>query len=462
MNRPTTLARALSIAALAVTGIAADGMSHAVLAQSGAAAAGSQRQITFSDAVQIALRQNITLKQAENARELSGMSVEQQRNQLFPSLSFSTGTSQNFGRTFNQTEGRIVDRSTQSLSAGLSSNVTLFNGFQNTSLLKQARFSENASVSELERSRQTIVFTVAANFLSLVTLQEQSVVQQQSLAAQQALAEQIQLMVDNGVRSIADLYQQQAAVASARSTIVGATRAVELAKVDLIQTLQLDAAQSYEFVAPVFDTSGTDAAFVLEELLATAFADRADLNAEQSRVDAADQARSTAGASRWPSANLSMGYNSNYSSATDASIGQQFGDRRSGSLGLSFSIPLFDRGASSIAVQQATIQAANARLAYERQKQTVSLEVRRAFLDYQSALDQLVATTAQLRAADLALSMTEERYRVGVSNLVELTQSRAAQVAAASALVNARYNLVFQRALMTYYTGELQPTNVTF
>jgi len=43
----------------------------------------------------------------------------------------------------------------------------------------------------------------------------------------------------------------------------------------------------------------------------------------------------------------------------------------------------------------------------------------------------------------------------------EVTQSRAAQVEAASALVSARYNLVFKRALMSYYTGELQPEYVS-
>ena len=43
---------------------------------------------------------------------------------------------------------------------------------------------------------------------------------------------------------------------------------------------------------------------------------------------------------------------------------------------------------------------------------------------------------------------------------MELTQSQAAQVQAAGALVNARYTLVFQQSLMSYYTGELDPQNV--
>lgn len=432
------------------------------LARGASAQSASQQRIAFGDAVKIALRQNITLKQAENTRALSEASVNSSRMQFLPNVSLTTSTSQNIGKNFNQTEGRIVDQSSQSLSTGISSSITLFNGFQNLSSLRQARLGEVASSSDLARARQTVVFTVASNFLSLVTLQEQQVVQEQNLAAQQALEEQITRMVKAGTRSIADLYQQQAAVASSRSAVVTAKRAVELAKVDLIQTLQLDAGSTYEFVAPTIDSTLAAPGFKLDELLARAFADRSDLKAEASRVDAANEALRSSGATRWPTVALNLGMNSAYSSLTASSLTSQLDQRRAGSVGVSFSIPIFDRGASSIASQQASLQVDNARLSRDRQKQTVALEVRRAFLDYESALEQLNVTRAQQKAADLALSTTQERYRVGAATLVELTQARASQVAAASALVNARYNLVFQQSLMSYYTGDLNPDNVVF
>ncbi len=140
----------------------------------------------------------------------------------------------------------------------------------------------------------------------------------------------------------------------------------------------------------------------------------------------------------------------------------QLNQREGGSVGVSLSVPLFDRGSAKVASQQATINVANARSASDRPRQTVALEVRRAFLDYQSALDQLSTARAQRRTADLALSATQERYRVGAATLTEVSVARAAQVSAASALVNARYTLIFQQSLMAYYTGALDPTTVSF
>ncbi|MEP7243041.1 MAG: TolC family protein, partial [Gammaproteobacteria bacterium] len=83
--------------------------------------------------------------------------------------------------------------------------------------------------------------------------------------------------------------------------------------------------------------------------------------------------------------------------------------------------------------------------------------VRRAHLDFRSAQEQLVNAQAQVRSAELALQAAQDRYQAGASTLVELTQARATQVQAASSLVSARYNLQFQRTLMDYYVGDLDP-----
>jgi outer membrane protein len=195
--------------------------------------------------------------------------------------------------------------------------------------------------------------------------------------------------------------------------------------------------------------------FHLDSLLDRAFATRADLSAEQSRVAAAAQATRAAAASRLPTVSLTAGYNTTYNSATDAAFSDQLNQRRGGSIGIGVSIPIFDRGAASAATQQAKIQEDNARLALANQQQTIALDVRRAYLDYESTRQQLAAATAQQKAADLAVSTTLQRYQLGSSTLLELTQARASQLQAATAVVNARYTLAFQNALMSYYTGDL-------
>jgi outer membrane protein len=417
--------------------------------------------VTFDEALKLALTQNSGVKQAQNSAALSGATVTQQKLAFLPSLSVSANTAQDYGRNFSQSEGTILNTTTNTLNAGVSSSVTLFDGMKNVANLRSAQADEQASEQDLTRAKQTAVFTVASNFLSLVTQQQQLAVQQQNLAAQEALENQISQFVKAGSRPVSDLYQQQASAASARAAVVTAQNNVELAKVDLIQTLQLDPRGNYEFQAPALpDTVAATAHFDLDSLLDRAFAQRPDLGANASRVQAAQQDVKAANASRWPTISLTGGYNSGVSSAAEASFLDQLNQRRGGSLGIGISIPLFDRGATQAATERAQIQADNANLALATQRQQVALEVRRAYLDYDAAKQQLAAADAQQKAAALAVAATQQRYQVGAATLVELTQARATQVQAQSAFINARNNLLFQQSLMSYYTGELDPSAV--
>lgn len=429
---------------------------------SSATTGGPTESITFDEAIRIALKQNTTLEQANNAAALDAANVTQQRLSFLPDLRLSTNTGQNYGRSFSQDEGRIIDQTTQSVTAGLSSSMTLFNGLTNVANLRSARLTQQAGDRNVKRAEQTVAFTVASNFLAIVQQQEQMRVQQENLAAQDAQEKQIKAFVDAGSRPISDLYQQQATVAAARTSLVSANRALELAKVDVIQTLQLDPRGNYTFTPPALDTATSNKiTFSLDSLLTRAIGRRTDLFAQQSLVSAAAQGVKAARGSRWPALSLTAGYNSAYNSATDVSFNEQLNQRRGGSLGIGVSIPLFDRGTTNLATQRAQINEDNARLELKNAQQQIGLEVRRAYLDYQAAVQQLDAAQAQLRAAQLALQTSQQRYNVGAATLLEVTQARATQLQAASGLVTARYSLLFQRTLIGYYVGDLDPRNVT-
>jgi len=427
--------------------------------KAGQAPAGTR--ITFDDAIDVALKQNISVRQAQNNADLSDANVRQQKMQLLPDLRMSVSGADNVGRNFSQSDGAIVNQQTQSLSSGLSSSLTLFDGGKTRAAISSAQSSSNASENDLARAKQTAVFTVASDYVALMNQEEQLRVQEENLAAQQAQENLIHTFVDAGSRPISDLYQQQATVASAKLAIAQAKRAVELAKVDLIQALQLDPGGTYDFVAPVIATADTTKTYNLDDLLTRAYANRSDLDAQKARLAAAAQDVKSAAAAKLPTVSVTGGYSSAFSSASDIGFTDQLNQRRGGSIGLGVSIPIFDRGSASVAEQRAALAAQNSQLALDDQKQTIALEVRRAYLDQISAKEQLAAADAQLAAARQAVEMTEQRYQAGAATLVEVTQARAQQVQAASAVSTARYNLVLQQTVMSYYTGELDPAQVT-
>lgn len=418
------------------------------------AAAQQARTITYQEALQLAVQRNVEYRQAQAAAASDAVAVAQARRNLLPDLRFNTQGTQNYGRNFNQNDGQIVNQSTQSMNAGLTSSLTVFDGLRNISNIRQAQSTLSASEADATRSRQTALFTVASNYVTLIAQGDQLAVREQALTAQQELEAQIQAYVDAGTRSIADLYAQQAAVASANLELVQARRAVELARLDLMRTLQLDAAGTYDFPAPPVTDVGPVAP--LDSLIAQALAHRPDLAAQGDRLQAAEASVRAASGARLPSVSLSLGYNTSFSSVSSFNFADQLDQRRGGSIAVGISLPLFDRGSASASTQQASIQAENARLLLERQRLDVGLDVRKAWLDLGAARETLVAAEAQQRSAEQALTASRERYQAGAATLVELTQARSVQVQAATALVAARYAVVLQETVVKYAVGELE------
>ncbi|HET9423762.1 MAG TPA: TolC family protein [Gemmatimonadaceae bacterium] len=426
--------------------------------------AGAVERITFQQAIEIALRQNLTVRQAENTLENANLAARQAGQPLWPNLNFSLNGSNSFGRAFDPSTGNIYSEQTRSASSGVSSSFTLFDAGRTRNNIRSARSDAAATESDLFRQRQTTVYNVAQGFVAYIDAQSQLDVQKENLTSLQLQEAQIQRFADAGARPISDLYQIKSQVATAQLAVVRAEAAIENAKFGLMRTLLLDPAKDYEFVPPPIPESATTINYNLDSLVSLAYARRRDVVAAQSRVEAAEYDRRVARMGHMPSLGLSASYGSNGVFGRETAPGglpnsfmDQFDRNRGGSIGLGISVPVLDRGNTSLSKQRAAIQAENAQLQLATARQTVALDVRTAWYNVRSAQQQLVAAQAGLTAASQALEATQQRYNVGAATLLDVTQARAQRVNAASALATARYALLLNQAAMSYFTGELDP-----
>src|SRR5690625_4045481 len=86
----------------------------------------AQTQITLEEAIEISLDNNFQLQQARNTLELSELQITSAKADFLPNLSGSFGGQQNVGRQFIQENATFEDRTTYSLSGGLSLGLDIF------------------------------------------------------------------------------------------------------------------------------------------------------------------------------------------------------------------------------------------------------------------------------------------------------------------------------------------------
>jgi len=439
--------------------------------------AASSRTIDFDEAVRIALDQNTTLKRASN--QVAGREAQVRREYMdfTPNLNLSTSTNRNFGLVRDQQTFRLVNQTVDQFSVGASTGITLFDGMENFASLQRANLNAQASDLDLERTRQDVVFEVMNGYLNYIESQELIRVREEELESRRQQLRQTEEQVDVGSLPVSDLYQQQAQVAQAEQQLLNAERQAQLDKTGLIQTLQLDPFGEYEFEAPtVGEADLTEESYELDRLLEQAFQRRTDLQAQQFSLRAAEQNVRAARSGYFPSLSVDFGYGSNWSSTLpdqifdregnviedDISFFDHLDNQKGGRFGFSINIPVFNRLQTRTQVRQAQIDLQNEQYNLQDQRQQVALQVRQAYLDYQNAEKQLEVAGTRLRAAERAREAAQERYNLGAVPFVELAQANAEFVSAASEQVRARYNLIFQKKLIDYYLGVLNPQGSLF
>lgn len=428
-----------------------------------------ERTIQFDEAVRIALDQNTTLRRAINQSQRQDINVLDARMDFVPNLQLSSGTQRSFGRSFSQEEGGIVNETTDFFNTSVSTSVNVFNGFQDVASLEEANLQSQATDLDLQRTRQDVVFTVMEQFIGLVEAQEIVRVREEELDVQEQQLERVREFVEVGSQPRSDLFQQQALTAEAEQQLLSAEREVELGTTRLIQTLQLDPLADYNFEAPALDDASLAVPeYDLNRLLQNAFEQRADLQAAEFDMRAADQGVRIAQSGYYPSISIGGQYGSSWSSQAffpnnpDPSFFDVLDNRRGGSFSISLSFPIFDRLQTRNNVQRARAERLDAEYQRDDQRQQVAVQVRQAYLDVQNAAKQLDVAEARLQAAERARDAAQERYNLGSATFVELAQANADFVSAASGQVQARYNLVFQKKLVDYYLGVLNPQGPLF
>lgn len=466
----------------------------------------AQQVISFDEAIGLALERSTDLRLAQVSQEASELNVSSARADALPLpfVSASISPTQRYGLSFDQTTGQLVSQTSESIGIGASASFDLFNGFRNRRALEQARHQQASAEYSLQRTREQVAFDVASRFLQVMLDAEIVGIREQNLEAQEVQLAQVENLVELGVRAEADVFSQRAVVAQARGALLQAQQAVDFSNTRLVELLQLDPFGEYSFVAPNLEgESLTPETISLDDLLNAAYANRSDLRSQEMAIEASEVGISVARSGRLPSVSLTASIGTNYSSlqqqlvnpdAPSVSLplvteggeavlfgGQpfevpvqtspefeptpiftQFGDNRGGSIGMTISIPIFDRFQTSRQVQQAQIQVQRDEIALERMRQSVAVEVRQALNDYNNAAQQLEITAIQVEASEAALQGEQDRYDFGTGTLVALSQARTQLVEAQSSRAQAIFQFVFRRKLIDFALGNLDPSTALF
>ncbi|MFV1885262.1 MAG: TolC family protein [Balneola sp.] len=445
----------------------------AILTYSGTTLGQNVQQITLQDAIRISLENNYLLKQAENNLDLANKNITSEYADFLPSLSSSLSASSGEGRTQVEVGDQIrtVNVVSNSVRGNISGSITIFNGFDNIVTLRSSMNAKLSREERLKRAKENVIFNTATRFLQVLLDKQLLEIAQENLATSQKQLEQVSAQVEVGSRPAVDLYNQEAQVANDELAITQRENSLNLNKLLLIRQLQIDPTREYEFINPLTDINTITVAFrdyELRTLIDEALAGRSDIKSEVADIENLKFQLFLSKMRLLPTISGNFGISSSYGdqrrfNGEPVSFSDQFFDREIGkSVGVSLNFPIFNNWNRVSNIQTSQVNLKNAQLSLENSELQVVQEVTQAYNDYTSFVKQLEASEKSQIASEKAFETQQERYNVGASTLIELSQAQSTYVEAQSNYTQAIYNLIFQEKLLDFYLGKLSGEDIEF
>lgn len=413
-----------------------------------------------------AVSHNISIRQKENQQRQQELRLSTARNSRLPDLSGSVGQNFSFGRGLTA-ENTYTNTNTSSTSFSLGTSVPLFTGFQIPNQIKLNRLNLEAATADLEKAKNDIRTQVAQAYVQILYDKEMADVAHRQIAIDSGQVARLQALVDNGKASEAQLSQQRATMANSQLTATQADNNLQLALLALTQLLELPTPDGFDVVrpsvstllSPQTSTVGDDGGIVPspDQIYAEAVGIKPEVQSAQLAVTAAERSIDIAKAANYPTLSLNGGLGSNYyktSGFQADGFAKQIKNNFSQYIGLNLSVPIFNRFQTRNNIRSAEIDRENQLLQLDNTKKVLYKEIQQVYYNTIGAQQKLNSSLQAAQSSKDAFTLTEAKYENGKANITEFNEAKNNYLKAESDLVQARYELLYQQALIQFYRGQ--------
>jgi outer membrane protein TolC len=278
-------------------------------------------------------------------------------------------------------------------------------------------------------ARELVVFAVASAYLQTIadSARVETATAQQDTAL--ALYQQAEDQLKAGTTASIDVLRAKVELQNRRQQVISARNELAKQKIVLGRAVGLPTSQEFMLTSTTTYTPPPKVSF--DEALSRAYASRADYQSALAQVRAAELARRAAVAGYYPSVSAAVDY---------GDIGHNPGNSH-GTLQATaaLNVPIFQGGKVHGDVLQAEATLRKSRESRDNLRAQIDQDVRNAFLDMQSAADQVEVARSSVDLANQTLVQARDRFSAGVTDNIEVVQAQQSVASANESLISSLY-----------------------
>lgn len=418
---------------------------------------GQEKELwSLADCIDYALKNNITVKDAELVMDNSEITLKKSQWSRLPNLSGSASQNLSNGTSIDPITSDYVSQQIHSTSFGLSSQVTLYQGSKLSQQIKQNKQLVDQNALYVQEARNNIELSITQAYLQALYNKESIGVAENDLAISEQELDNAKVKFEAGSIPERDVVDAESQVASGRYNVINAKNNYTQQLMTLKQLLELNPEQ--EFDIRDADLEATEAVLVPSKMdvYNEALANRPEIKSSELNVDISQRDLGIARSSYLPTLSLSGSLGTGYTNTQDMSFADQLDLNFNQRLGLSLSIPIFDKLSTHYSIQSAKISVERAKLQNTTAQKELFRSVELAWQNAISAQDQLLAAEAAETAARSSYDLAQKQHELGGLSTFDLAVAQNTLTNAVQNQMQAKYLSILYGKLLEFYARSEQ------
>lgn len=422
--------------------------------------AGEAQPWTLQQCIDYAMEHNINVQQRMLVQQAEKYNLRTSQYSMLPNLNAGVSQSFDFGRSADR-DGVLQDNSSASTSLSISSSMPLFSGLRIYHQIQSGKLDLYAAMEDLAKAKADLELNITSAFLTVLFNKELLNVAKSQVEFSREQMTRAEKLVEAGKVAQSELYDAKALLAQDELTAVQSENALSLSLLDLAQLLELTDVSAFDIAIPELNEENMlhyTTLLSAESTFANAALFRPEVKASQHRLESSKHNLRVNQSYYYPSLTLQGGYNSGYYNQFKSTMPQdpfwdQLNVNQREYVGLSLSIPIFNRLQVFNSVKIARLNIEQQALELENTKKILLKEIQQAYYNAVAAQHKYKASENSVAASQESFRYAEERYAAGRGTNFEFSDAKNRLIKSQSDLLQAKYEYLFRCKILDFYNG---------
>ena len=415
-----------------------------------------QKSWSLRECIDYAITHNISIQQSKITADQSAISVNTAKWARLPNLNGSAGENWTFGRTTSPVNNTYSDINTANTSLSINTSIPLFTGMKLPNQYTLAKLNLKADLADLAKAKEDLSINVASYYLQTLLNKELSIVAQNQVALAKEQLQRINKLYELGKSAPVEVAEAKATLSQDELSAVQADNTYKLSLLDLSQLLELPTPDGFTLVYPQNKLMLTKLT-PPDDIYTQAIHSKSSVMAAKYRLEGSAKSIIIAKSAYLPELSLNAGLGSNYytiSGTSSKSFSSQMKNNLNKYIGLSLSVPIFNRFSTRNQVRSMRLQRQNYALQLDQTKKTLYKEIQQAWYNALAAESKYTSSEAAAKASEESFMLMSKKYENGKATAVEYNEAKTNLKKAQSDKIQAKYDYLFRTKILDFYNGQ--------